>query len=48
MMLITTDIYFSDLNEEAQKHLLELVKADNPRQMNWDIYPIAEVTLGGR
>jgi hypothetical protein len=31
------DIYFSDLNEEAQKELLELVGATDPSDMNWDI-----------
>jgi len=48
MMLITKDIYFSDLNPDAQQEILALVKAETPEQMNWDIFPIAEVTLGGR
>ena len=36
-------IYFSDLNEDAQKRLLDFVKVNNPKEMNWDVdvYPIA-------
>ena len=30
-------IYFSDLNEEAQKRLLEFVGESDPKEMNWDI-----------
>ena len=39
----TFEIYFSDLNEDAQKRLLEAVGADKPSDMNWDIdiLPIA-------
>lgn len=38
-------IYFSDLNEDAQKELLELVRAKDPAEMNWDldIIPLASV-----
>jgi len=37
------EIYFSDLNEDAQKRLLEFVGEDDPAEMNWDIdmLPIA-------
>lgn len=37
------NIYFSDLNEDAQKRLLEMVRAESPEEMNWDmdITPIA-------
>lgn len=40
----TVDIYFSDLNEDAQKRLLEAVGAESPEEMNWDmdILPIAQ------
>lgn len=31
------DIYFSDLNEEAQESLLQLVCANDPKDMNWDL-----------
>lgn len=39
------EIYFSDLNEEAQEALLELVGAADPSEMNWDldIVPLAIV-----
>ena len=33
----TFEIYFSDLNEDAQKRLLEAVKVSDPAEMNWDI-----------
>jgi len=33
----TFEIYFSDLNEEAQKRLLEAVGAKTAADMNWDI-----------
>ena len=37
------EIYFSDLNEDAQKRLLEAVHAKTAADMNWDmdIIPIA-------
>ena len=37
------EIYFSDLNEDAQKRLLEAVGVSDPKEMNWDldIIPIA-------
>ena len=31
------EIFFSDLNEDAQKRLLEAVGEDDPKEMNWDI-----------
>ena len=39
----TFEIYFNDLNENAQKELMELVGIDSPSEMNWDmdICPIA-------
>ncbi len=43
----TFTIYFHDLNEEAQKELLEFVGEADPSEMNWsnnkyaDIFPIA-------
>ncbi len=40
------EIYFSDLNEDAQKELLEAVKIEDPREMNWDILPIATCFVG--
>ena len=37
------EIYFSDLNEDAQARLLEVVGVETPADMNWDIdmVPIA-------
>ena len=37
------EIYYSDLNEKAQKELLEAVGAADPGEMNWDgdILPLA-------
>lgn len=39
----TFEIYFNDLNEKAQKELLEMVGVNDAREMNWDIdiLPIA-------
>ena len=31
------EIYFSDLNEDAQKRILDFVGAKSPKEMNWDI-----------
>ncbi len=33
----TFEIYFSDLNEDAQRRLLEAVGAKTAADMNWDI-----------
>lgn len=39
----TFEIYFGDLNEDAQKRLLDAVGVESPKEMNWDtgIFPIA-------
>lgn len=34
------EIYFDDLNPEAQKELLAYVEAASPEEMNWDTFPI--------
>ena len=41
--MITYEICFDDLNENAQKELLDLLKLDGPEDMNWDnrIVPLA-------
>lgn len=36
-MLREFEIYFSDLNKDAQRRLLEFVGEDDPKEMNWDI-----------
>lgn len=33
----TFEIYFNDLNEDAQERLLKAVGAETPAEMNWDI-----------
>ena len=37
------EIYFSDLNEDAQQRLMEAVGITDPKEMNWDmdIVPLA-------
>lgn len=37
-------IYFNDLNEDAQKELLEFFEVNRPEQMNWDTMPIIVFT----
>ncbi len=46
-MSVDFDIYFSDLNEDAQKRLLDAVKAEKPSDMNWDmdIFPLFTFTF---
>lgn len=31
------EIFFSDLNDDAQKRLLEAIGETDPKEMNWDI-----------
>ena len=40
------NIYFSDLNEYAQKRLLEMVGAESPEEMNWDMDVVPIATFG--
>lgn len=40
------EIYFTDLNEEAQKDLLDKAGIKNPEDANWDIFPIATIPMG--
>ena len=41
------EIYFNDLNEEAQKELLELINCKDSSEMNWDsnLVPLAIIDL---
>lgn len=43
-------IYFSDLNEDAQKSLLDFVGVESAADMNWDmdILPIATIDIEHR
>lgn len=38
------EIYFSDLKEEVQKRLLKAAGIKDPKETNWDYFPIAEIT----
>lgn len=38
---MTFEIYFSDLNEEAQKEYLEFQGVESAEELNTDISPIA-------
>jgi hypothetical protein len=39
MALVTVDIFFDDLKEEAQKRLLEKIDFNE----NWDVFPLTTV-----
>ena len=43
----TYEIYFTDLNETAQKSFLEFLGIDNPKEANMDmqILPIATIDI---
>ena len=34
------EIYFDDLKEEAQKELLQQAGIKDPKETNWDVWPI--------
>lgn len=36
-------IYFSDLNEEAQKEVLEFYGVNSPEELNFEIVPLVEL-----
>lgn len=38
------EIYFSDLTEKAQKRLLKAAGIKDPKETNWDVFPITEIT----
>ncbi len=42
------EIHFNDLNEDAQKRILEAAGIEDPKEANWDldIVPLAIVPLG--
>ncbi len=40
-MLKTIEIMFDDLTERKQDEILKVVEIANPKEMNWDIAPIA-------
>lgn len=36
-------IYFSDLNEETQKEVLEFYGVNSPEELNFEIVPLVEL-----
>ena len=38
--LITIDIYYSDLTDDAQKRVLAGYGLSDPKDANWDIFPL--------
>ena len=38
--MIAFDIYFSDLDKDAQTRLLKEVGISDPKEENWDLFPI--------
>jgi hypothetical protein len=37
------EIMFTDLTEDAQKRLLEASGIKDPKDMNWDVFPVTYV-----
>lgn len=42
------EIYFEDLTEDAKKKILEVFNAKSPDEYNWEIVPIAVVSIPER
>lgn len=40
------EIYFHDLNEEAQKRYLKFKRVSNPSELNLDVVPICIIERG--
>lgn len=41
----TIEIYFSNLDVETQNQLLEAYNISTPQEMNWDVFPVAIITV---
>lgn len=39
------EIYFEDLTEKAQRSLLIHAGIQDPAYMNWDVFPVATISL---
>lgn len=39
-------LFYSDLTTDAQKEILEKARIKNPKELNWDVYPITEFEIG--
>lgn len=42
------ELYFDDLTADKQAELLEAMGIDDPKEMNWDIFPITEIYLDNK
>ena len=40
------EIYFNDLHEEAQKAFLEFMGITDPKEGNYDVFPLATIPKG--
>ena len=40
------EIYFEDLNADAQQEILEYFKIATPEDMNWDVEPLTIISIG--
>lgn len=43
-MLKMVEIFWEDLTKEAQKKVTEVLGISDPREYNWDVFPLAIVT----
>lgn len=43
----TVEVFYDDLNPEAQAELLKFYHVSKPQQMNWDVFPIFILTIEG-
>lgn len=41
------EIFFDDLRAGVRSSLLDFYGIDDPKEMNWDVYPIATIELDG-
>lgn len=41
----TMEIYFSDLKQETQEDILDTVGISNPKELNWDVVPLATIDI---
>ena len=39
------EIYFNDLSETCQQDLLEKYGIKNPKEMNWDVFPVTVIEI---
>ena len=37
------EIFFLDLSSEKQNDLLKLYEVKDPKEMNWDVFPISRI-----